>query len=207
MPPSNDMPPVNDISPLTPETVPTQTPDTPTIPSASQVNQPKSGKGKFILLVIVGLLVLGGAMYGAYYMGTKKQKVTTQTMNASSATTIMVPKEATVTAECTDNRGKQYIVPKDIPDGPIYDVNNGKVVAVEYLVDTNAVIQTPDKFMNLTLNGGTFDHLTVMPMDAHAGVNEKHVHVIAYTISADEAAKITCSSSNSDMNMTTTHSH
>lgn len=174
----NMQPSENQMPQVTPEVIPSQSPSN------------KKSVGQKILLIIITLFLIGVAGYAGYYFGTKKADEHHHDETPMSQA-LTVPKDATVTAECVENRGKQYIVPKDIPDGPIYDVNNGKVVAVEYLVDTNEIAKSPDKFKNLVAQA-TFDHLAIIPMDAHAGVSEKHVHVVAYTISTDEASKITC---------------
>jgi len=132
---------------------------------------------------------------GGYYIAN--QRHTSQTINQTNKVAsglVTVPKDATITAECVAGRGKQYILPKDIPDGPIYDVHNGKVVAIEYLIGTDELSKTPGKYSALSLPTGSYNHLTLMPMDPHAGLAEPHFHVINYLISATEAKKITCNS-------------
>ncbi len=146
-----------------------------------------------------GVLVLLALLAGAYWAGTRKHAAATTTEKVEESITI--PKDATVTAECADMRGKQYIIPKDIPMGPIYDVNQGKVVAIEYLIGQTELTKQSDMFSNLALPKVDYDHLTIMPMEPHAGENEIHFHAIAYLIPQSEAAKIKCTTDQS-MNMT-----
>ncbi|HEV7454825.1 MAG TPA: hypothetical protein VGO07_06220 [Candidatus Saccharimonadales bacterium] len=142
-----------------------------------------------------GVVVLLLLLAGSYWMGTRKHVENThETVEAS----ITIPKDATVTAECADMRGKQYIIPKDIPMGPIYDVYQGKVVAMEYLIGQTELTKQSNMFANLSLPKVDYDHLTIMPMDPHAGENEVHFHAIAYLISQSEAAKIKCSGTSMD---------
>jgi hypothetical protein len=185
-------------------------PTPPSNVSAQPASQPsKGGVVKKLLFVLIALVLLGSVGYAGYYYGGKKamedHEKTEANHDTATMATLSVPKDATVTAECVAQRGKQYIVPKNIPDGPIYDVNNGKVVAVEYLVNVDEVSKMPEKFANLTAGSVTIDHITVMPMDAHAGVGEKHVHVIAYTIPAAEAASITCTTGSTPTETMHTH--
>jgi hypothetical protein len=141
---------------------------------------------------------------GGYWLGARAHTDSDdeQTESVHTTTTVALPKDATITAECVDMRGKQYIIPKDIPMGPIYDVYQGKVIAIEYLVGQTELIKQTDMFADLPLPTASYDHLTLMPMDPHAGENEQHFHAIAYLISANQAAKIKCAAS-SDMNMPT----
>lgn len=195
------MPPVeNNTNTIQPEQTPQVTQPTSTPPAP---NSTKTGGSKIVMLVAV-LILVAAVGVGGYLLGSKKSQSTktSTTMQTTTPTTVpfTVPKDATVASDCVDMRGKQFILPKDIPDGPIYDMYNSKVVAIEYVVNFDEVTSTPQKFANL-LPGGTFDHLTIMPMDAHAGVNVKHVHVIAYTIPAKDAEAIKCSSSGQPSNM------
>lgn len=111
------------------------------------------------------------------------------------ASSVTLPKEATVTAECVAGRGKQYILPKDIPIGPIYDVHQGKVIAVEYLAGQKELSEQSEMFANLALPQAEFDHLAIVPTEPHAGLDETHFHVIGYMIPASEVKKITCDNS------------
>lgn len=152
-----------------------------------------------ILAAAVGAVLMWGALH---FLDREDHEEAEEQETVSVG--IMLPKDATVTAECADERGKQYIVPKDIPTGPIYDVYQGKVVAVEYLIGQTELASKSDMYADLKMpKGGTYDHLMLMPTAPHAGLNEAHFHVIAYLISQHDASMIKCdaSSGSSDMHM------
>ncbi|HSW66791.1 MAG TPA: hypothetical protein VLI54_06660 [Bacillota bacterium] len=155
------------------------------------------------LFLIVGgaMLLLALFVMGAYQLGKKANTTSMQTTTTQQTVTqtLTVPKDATITAECAVARGKQYIIPKDIPTGPIYDVYQGKVVAIEYLVGETDLNKHTDMFDSLPLPKASYDHMMIMPMEAHAGENEAHFHVVAYLITKTEAAKITCAGQSMQM--------
>lgn len=190
---------------------PVQTPLQPT-PQASAKpveqtpRQPKKSLRKLALAGAVLLFVIAAGAMGYYLYDMMKTK-NQHTSETPAITTVTVPKDAIVTAECTEGRGKQYILTKDIPDGPIYDVVNGKVVAIEYLVGLSELISKPEDFKTLMLQKGQYDHLAILSVNPHAGMAEQHFHAIAYMISADQAKSITCAggAASSTMDMTIHH--
>ncbi len=172
-------------------------PELPASPLPPSMPPQPSGSGRRLLPIF---LIVGGAMLllvllvvGAYQLGKKAKTAAQPTaMQQSAAPTLIVPKDATITAECAEARGKQYIIPKNIPTGPIYDVYQGKVVAIEYLIGETELNGHAGMFDNLPLPHASYDHMMVMPMEAHAGENEAHFHVVSYLITKAAAAKITC---------------
>src|SRR3990167_8563123 len=99
-------------------------------PSAPAPRKAKKFGSKFIIIFIVFVLSLGAAAAAGYQIGKGKKEV----VQPPAVKPISLPPEAIVTAECVPGRGKQYIIPKDIPQGPIYDVNGDKVIAIEYTI-------------------------------------------------------------------------
>lgn len=105
---------------------------------------------------------------------------------------LAVPKDATIIAECAKGRGKQYVLPKDIPQGPVYNVWNGKVIGIEYMLGQKDVAANKD-FLNLPLEGVKYDHINIgLLSKGHSGFTDPHYHVDVFTISHEEASKITC---------------
>lgn len=158
-----------------------------------------------MLMILLSLGV--AAALGYYLYGMLKQHNTHPATTTPTTQTVSIPKDAIVTAECVAGRGKQYILTKDIPDGPIYDVVNGKVVAIEYLIGLAELLAKPETFKGLMLEKGEYDHLALVPTNPHAGMAEQHFHAIAYLVSVDQASSITCSgnTATSTMDMTTHH--
>jgi len=169
-----------------PTSINTETPPQPT--------QPKKKFFRFrnIAILFVLILLFGGATSGAYYMG-KKNRITV--FKAPTPQPINLPPQTVVTANCLVGRGKQYILPKDIPIGPIYDVVGGKVIAIEYnvnLVDVNA---NPDNFSNTLLKltrDYPVDHFSLVPVAPKPGDTSLSAHLIMFVVSKAEAAAITC---------------
>jgi len=110
-----------------------------------------------------------------------------------------LPPQAVVVANCVPGRGKQYIIPKDIPVGPIYDVENSKVIAIEYNLDLAQVESNPDTFSNaiigLTQNYPA-DHIILSPATTGANASPSNVHLIMFVVTKAEANNITCGSAN-----------
>jgi hypothetical protein len=120
---------------------------------------------------------------------------------ASMAGGLKVPSDATMIAQCATGEGTQYVLPKNIPQGPIYNVWNNKVTGVEYMLGESEIANL--KTQDLTMMGQKYDHIDVMyePV-GHAGFTEPHYHVILSFIPYSEEQKITCgSSSSSSMSM------
>jgi hypothetical protein len=178
--------------------------ENPTV-GANPIIEPTKSRPKIFLGIAGAILIVLGFLTGYVFCSKDHDEIA----HTHTAANITLPKEATATAECVAGRGKQYILPKDIPMGPIYDVHEGKVVAIEYLVGQKELSEKSDMFASLKLPDGEYDHLAIMPMTAHAGLDETHFHAIAYLISSAESKKIVCSaSSDSEMDMSTdSHSH
>lgn len=182
------------------------TPPPSPVPPPTPPAPPRKSHKKLALTVVIVLFIAVASAMG-YYLYTMMKPKSSQATQTPAVASITVPKEAIVTAECTEGRGKQYIMTKDIPDGPIYDVVDGKVVAIEYLVGLSELISKPEDFKDLMLEKGQYDHLALMPVNPHAGMAEQHFHAIAYLISPEQAKSITCKAgaANSTMDMTTHH--
>lgn len=157
-------------------------------PLSEEEKHPKR-KILFICFMILALVVVGILGYALGYSHTPQPAPAPQ---EAPVQTITVPKEAIVTADCETGRGKQYIVPQDIPDGPIYDVREGKVIGVEYIVSLHELTSNPDKFKNLMIQSAHYNHISIIPVDAHAGIDEVHFHLVLYLIPASEVETIIC---------------
>ena len=179
-------------SPLTQPTV---------TPAGASPPAKKSQKSwfKFVILGLVLLIILVAVAFGAYTYGKGKAKtITTASSTTTAAKPINLPPEAVVTSECTPGRGKQYIIPKDIPAGPIYDVKNSKVIAVEYVIGIKSLFTNSDDFSSkiLTLTKNyPVDHLSVVPGIPKPGDTDQYIHLIMFVVSKDEANSITCGTS------------
>lgn len=182
-------------SPQNTETLlPTGEPAAPAAPPLTPAKPKKRINLKALLLVTVLVITYLGSAAAAYYLGTKSKSNDVAQL-AVKANSIQLPKEAIVTAECTPGRGKQYIIPKDIPVGPIYDVKDGNVIAIEYLISLSSLLLQADTFTDKITEltkAYTVDHFKLVPTPARAGENEQYVHLIMFIVPKSVSESITC---------------
>ncbi len=173
------------------------------IETLSPVNKPKLPlrpiiKGLILVIIILGLCV------GAFFLGKHHEKVIVQ---APPTQPINLPPQAIVLTNCMPGRGKQYIIPKDIPNGPIYDVQNSKVIAIEYNLNVQQLFTNSDTFSNAILSvvkNYPVNHLSIEPATTSTaqgssaanqqGLSE-NIHLIMFIVSAADANSITCKAS------------
>lgn len=144
------------------------------------------------IAILLTLFVV--AVSGAYLFGKKDQKVIIQ---APPAQQLNLPPQAVVVAECVKGRGKQYVLPKDIPGGPIYDVVNDKVIAIEYNLNVSELVTNSDNFSNTILRLAKdypIDHLVLIPIIPKDGGQVENALLVTYVVSKEEAKAITCDS-------------
>lgn len=189
-----------------------KTEEAPVAPAPSVTNAPASsplaapsvgssdGGHKKFATIAVGLvaLVVGLAIgfVGAAATGTSFVKEDNSTKVATPAVNqdkeLAVPEGAEVINECAKGRGKQYVLPKDLPMGPVYNVWDGKVTSIEYMPGQAEVLAN-ENFMNLDLENVKYDHINIgLLSQGHTGYPDPHYHVDVFTITAEEANAITC---------------
>jgi hypothetical protein len=192
-------PPAPPIAPSTPAE-PLLTAVASTLPSADSTEEkPHKPWMRIILIIVVALLLVAGIVYAAYKVGNSRGYKNGQTAMSTemSAATIKVPEHATMVAQCAVGEGTQYVLPSDIPQGPIYNVWNSKVTGIEFMLAESKI--AANKTLDLALKNQKYDHIDVMYEAAgHAGFTEPHYHIVLSMISYADEQKITCDSSTSD---------
>lgn len=183
------LPVITNPAPTQSEVAPNNVPTIPDKPTPAKRSHLKS-----MLVVLLIVVLFGASITAAYYVGKHKRIVvpvaTTQPIN--------LPPTAVVIADCTPGRGKQYIIPKDIPVGPIYDVKNSKVIAIEYVIGIKALLSNPDTFSNTLLlltQNYPVDHFTIVPEPPKPTDTDQFIHLIMFIVSKAEANSITCGAS------------
>jgi hypothetical protein len=86
--------------------------------------------------------------------------------------------------------GQLFVDPASLPAGPFlaYD-HDGKLVSTIYMLPMKDL--NPDKsFDNLAAPGGNVDHVDVYYNAGHPGVEEPHVHVVLWHVSAADEASV-----------------
>lgn len=182
-----------------PDTLPFSTPT-----QFSQVQQPRETpflslkrrikRINFKKAAAVAVLVVffSVSTVGAYLLGKNDQKIVFQEHPTQP---LNLPPQAVVVAKCVKGRGKQYVLPKDIPGGPIYDVVNDKVVAIEYNLNVSELITNSDNFSNTILRLAKdypIDHLSLIPILPKNGGQVENALLVTFVVSKDEAKAITC---------------
>ncbi len=169
--------------------------------SATVVNGPSSSGKLKGLLIILGLILIIGLAAGVGYIYGKQSVKTVPTAYTSSmsmsASLIKVPQGATIMEQCVAGLGTQYILPKDIPNGPVYNVYKGRVIGIEYMINLAAIEKLNTAVTNLPLFNQAYDHINIMSMAAHAGFPVPHYQVDVMMVPTSFTNKITCSGSNS----------
>jgi hypothetical protein len=148
------------------------------------------------MMFVLALLVALGFGAGGYVLGSQQsQAAAPQVDKTGGDAELKVPTGATVIAQCSKGRGTQYVLPKDIPTGPVYNVHNGKVIGIEFMVGQHDLHTKGSNFLDLPLFGKKFDHVNIgLLSKGHAGFPEPHYHVDVMMIPASAASNITCAS-------------
>ena len=192
------------------DNVDTPNPANPVPPTVNNIPKANSKKGmpivKYIIVAIILILVIGGVAAFSYHEGQSKRVVVAA---ATTTKPINLPPQAIVTNSCVPGRGKQYIIPKNIPEGPIYDVENGKVIAIEYVLGIQQLLSNSNQFSSTLLlltKNYPVDHFDVVPAPPQPGQTDEFIHLIMFVVSAKEANSITCPGTSSSSSSTSTGS-
>lgn len=172
-----------------------------TPPDPSEPGRPEQGKSWIVPAVTVGLIALiigfGGGWISSEMTGftvVSEQSPAQQTDEPQTPETsrLQVPEQAEVIIECAEGRGKQYVLPENIPFGPVYNVWEGEVTSVEYMLGKEEFLGNRD-YINVDLMNANYDHMNIgLLSQGHAGYPEPHYHVDLFTISHEESQQITC---------------
>lgn len=86
--------------------------------------------------------------------------------------------------------GQLFVDPATLPAGPFlaYD-HDGNLVSTIYMLPISSL--TPDdRFEDLAAPGGNVDHVDVYYNAGHPGVEEPHVHIVLWHVSAADEARV-----------------
>lgn len=182
--PKNELP-FEDIKP-----VPRSAPVLP--PATVQLPRPTKRRPPFFTVGLVGLAVVV-ALAACFSLGWRQGRLAGGATPATvQMTSLELPTGATMIAQCVPGRGTQYILPQDIPQGPIYNVWQGKVVGIEFMFDKNLLLNGKE-YIGLPLQAIGYNHINIgLLSGGHAGFEGTHYHMDVFTISHEEAQRITC---------------
>lgn len=192
--------PIENDTPSASEPSPVVAPTTIVPPLNPTQDKPKRSMMRTISFAGIGVIVFITLLFGTYTYGNNHGYTDGKNAQvaATAVTAIKVPANATMIAQCSAGEGTQYVLPSNIPKGPIYNVWNNKVTGIEYMLAQSEIAAV--KAQNIALMGQQYNHVDVMYEAAgHAGFTEPHYHVIFSLISFADEQKITCGSSSSTM--------
>ncbi len=162
-----------------------------------------SGSKHFLIYILVAVIFLVGIVAG-YILTNALPKSTVQNLPVKTQTqALTLPKDAEMIETCSNHQGQLYIRPIDIPQGPVYMVNNGKIIGLEYMLAKQSFLdgQGVSNLPAMDINVNHVD-ITYEP-DGHAGYNAPHYHVDLYLVPNSVTQNIVCagnSNSNDQMN-------
>lgn len=161
--------------------------------------QPDKSRTKLVLIILAVLLVFIVILGIAGYIASNS---IIRAVNNNSASVkveqekskLTLPEGATVIAQCAKGRGTQYALPKDIPLGPVYNVHEGEVIGIEFMIGKDELLLESKNFLNLPLNNVKYNHINVgLLSEGHAGFTSPHYHVDVMMVPTSVTEQITCS--------------
>ncbi len=177
-----------------PNTAPTPPSAEPAVAVTHPHKYPRK-KLKILLIFLLVCLIVGGVV-GAYLIGKRGQRIIYQRPTPPPVT---LPAQAIVVTDCVKGLGKQYVLPKDIPNGPIYNVKNSKVIAVEYNYKAGDLFINPNRLSETVIpltKNYQVDHFTTSIGELKGGteaeVQQVPIRVIMYMVPKAESDAITC---------------
>lgn len=118
--------------------------------------------------------------------------------SAKATAGLSIPTDAIKLSECVPNMGEHYANPANLPFGPIYLVDNGKVIGIEYMIHENELEENildidghkTGKPAIMSAFNTKFDHVELnYNPEGHEGDEVAHYDLHMYLVSAEEQAK------------------
>lgn len=162
------------------------------LPSAQPpVLQASHSSSLVYLLSLVTLVVGVGLGYFLYsYSATQPPPQTPQPEVKSQE--LVLPSDTVRIQSCANAKGTLYVKPADIPVGPVYMVNNGKVIGIEYMLSKDEFLQGKS-YKYLAGLGVKIDHVNIGLLSAgHEGYTAPHFHVDMYIVPKEISDAILC---------------
>ncbi len=161
--------------------------------------QPDKSRTKLVLIILAVLLVFIVILGIAGYIASNNilravNNNSTSLKVEQEKSKLTLPEGATVIAQCAKGRGTQYALPKDIPLGPVYNVHEGEVIGIEFMIGKDELLLESKNFLNLPLNNVKYNHINVgLLSEGHAGFTSPHYHVDVMMVPTSVTEQITCS--------------
>lgn len=168
----------------------TQTPSAPSPPPPAPAT-PTPVKHPIKYILFLGLLILGvlvGVALSSLLLGKGGSTPEVKTQQGE----VILPTEAVRIQSCSDHRGTLYVKPNDIPVGPVYMVNNSKVIGIEFMLAKDEFLNGKS-YKDLYASGIKVDHVNIgLLSQGHEGYPIPHYHVDIYTVPKETEEAIVC---------------
>ena len=166
-------------------------PIAPAAPPLASAPPPTRRPWLWPVIVLLVAIISGGS---GFWVGRSLMRPMAPTTVVPAVITL--PPAATIASTCVVGLGKQYILPADVPNGPIYNVVDGKVIGLEMMFNAAEIKADPSRFRHIDLGGHNFRYLNVESViEGHAGNGEPHYHLDLFTEPMSVAEAIKCTSS------------
>lgn len=175
------------------EVAPVMSPETPP-PTAPQTPHTSPAHLWVTYLLAAVMLLLGGALG---YLISSNTNTSTKLSSipkvaAPAGQEVKLPSDATLIQSCSDHKGALYAKPADIPQGPVYMVNNGAVIGIEFMLDAQKFVSN-QSFKDLPGVSIKVDHANIgLISQGHEGFPAPHYHVDLYRVPFATEQAITC---------------
>jgi hypothetical protein len=164
------------------------------VPPPPQLPAPTEKKSLPVVLILLAFIV--GSLIGVIALKMFEEYSTPSTApsptKSSTITQLSLPKDAVQIETCEDNKGAMFVEPQNIPQGPIYMVNKGQVIGIEFMLNLSQVMNS-GKFDYLPAENVKIDHMKFGYLsEGHAGNPVPHFHADLYTVSKNVEENIKC---------------
>ncbi len=156
-------------------------------------NQRKTHTG---LMILVGVMLLGVTLFIGLFMNfnwfKESKPVVSMSEMKRQEKSIALPTDAILIQSCATNKGALYVKSKDIPTGPVYMVNNGNVIGIEFMLDKDDFLKG-ESYKYLDGKEIKINHVNIgLLSQGHGGFVQPHYHVDLYVVDKKIEESIKC---------------
>lgn len=172
----------------------TQTYSPPETPTSNFSKAPSANNSLYYLFAFA-IFMLGLGVGFFLYKFSNPQVTTFERPTPDTNMPITLPSDAVQIQSCSNNKGALYVKPTDIPVGPVYMVNNSRVIGVEFMLSKDEFINGKS-FKYLSGLGAKVDHVNIgLLSEGHEGYTIPHYHVDLYLVPKEVEESIKCPNS------------
>lgn len=153
----------------------------------------KQPASPFSFIIGIFVLIIGVVLGFLLYKSFPANNVTKQPVVAKDQSEIDLPADAVQIQKCANRKGTLYVKTKDIPAGPVYMVNEGKVIGLEFMLSQEEFIKGKSYDSLLAGLGMKIDHVNIgFLSNGHEGYTQPHYHMDLYRVTPEQEKDIKC---------------